>query len=88
MTKKMKLLINLYFRLYLYNFNKNKEKTMTKEEIQEFKNKIRETIMPMAENMKDEDIKELIKHIDKENPDLPTGFSNMLYEQILIMKKK
>lgn len=51
---------------------------MTNEEIQQFKDKIRETIMPMAENMKDEEIKDLIKHVEKENPDLPEGFSNML----------
>ncbi|PLY11347.1 MAG: hypothetical protein ACNI28_00295 [Arcobacter sp.] len=60
---------------------------MTNEEIQQFKDKIRETIMPMAENMKDEEIKDLIKHVEKENPDLPEGFSNMLFEQITMMKK-
>ncbi len=61
---------------------------MTKEEIQEFTNKINETIIPMAENMKDDEIKDLIKHVEKENPELPEGFGNMLYEQILILKNK
>ncbi len=60
---------------------------MTNEEIQQFKDKIRETIMPMAQNMKDEEIKDLIKHVEKENPDLPEGFSNMLFEQIVMMKE-
>ena len=61
---------------------------MTNEEIEEFRNKIQETIIPMANNMKNDEIKDLIKHIEKENPDLPTGFGNMLYEQILILKEK
>lgn len=60
---------------------------MTNEEIQQFKDKIRETIMPMAQNMKEEEIKDLIKHVEKENPDLPEGFSNMLFEQIVMMKQ-
>ena len=59
---------------------------MTSEEIQEFKSKIEETIMPVAINMQDEDIKDLIYHIEKENPDLPAGFANMLYEQVLMLK--
>jgi len=59
---------------------------MTNEEIQEFKNKIEETIMPVAKDMKDEDIKDLINHIEKENPDLPAGFANMLFEQVMMMK--
>ncbi|WP_428022959.1 hypothetical protein [Arcobacter sp.] len=61
---------------------------MTTEEIKEFKNKISETIMPMAKNMKDDEIKDLIKHVEKENPDLPEGFGNMLYEQVLMLKDK
>jgi len=59
---------------------------MTKEEIEIFKNKITETIMPSAANMNQEQIKNLIQKIEKENPQLPTGFSNMVFEQILILK--
>lgn len=61
---------------------------MTTEEISQFRRKISETIMPLAANMKDVDIKELIEHIEKENPELPEGFGNMLYEQVLILKYK
>ncbi len=61
---------------------------MTTEEISQFREKISETIMPIAQNMKDADIKELIEHIEKENPELPEGFGNMLYEQVLILKYK
>lgn len=59
---------------------------MTKEEIEIFKEKISETIMPAADNMTEEQIHNLIKNIEKENPDLPSGFANMVLEQILIMK--
>lgn len=59
---------------------------MTNQEIEEFKNKIMETIIPMAEKMKDDEIKDLINHVEKENPELPTGFGNMLFEQIKILK--
>jgi hypothetical protein len=61
---------------------------MTNEEINEFNEKIKETIMPLVENMKDDEIKDLIKHIEKENTELPEGFGNMLFEQILILKHK
>lgn len=59
---------------------------MTKEEIQIFKEKIAETIMPAANNMTEEQIHKLVKQVEKENPDLPMGFSKMLLEQILILK--
>lgn len=59
---------------------------MTQEEIQEFKVTIAQTIMPIAQNMTEEQIKNLIKRVQDENPDLPEGFGNMLFEQILIMK--
>lgn len=59
---------------------------MTKEEIQIFKEKIVETIMPAANNMTEEQIKNVIKQVEKNNPELPNGFANMILEQILILK--
>ncbi|PLY05353.1 MAG: hypothetical protein C0625_15100 [Arcobacter sp.] len=59
---------------------------MTQEEIQEFKETIATTIMPIVQYMTEEQIKNTIKNVEKNNPELPEGFSNMLYEQILIMK--
>lgn len=59
---------------------------MTQEEIKEFKVTIAKTIMPMAQNMTVEQIKNLITKVQEENPDLPEGFGNMLLEQIIIMK--
>lgn len=59
---------------------------MTQEEAQEFKETIVKTIIPIVKNMTDEQIKNIISIVAKENNDLPQGFGNMLYEQILIMK--
>lgn len=59
---------------------------MTKEEIQIFKEKIVETIMPAANNMTEEQITNVIKQVEKNNPELPIGFANMILEQILILK--
>lgn len=59
---------------------------MTEEEINTFKEKIAETIMPIANNMTEDQIHELIEVVEKENPNLPNGFGNMLFEQIKILK--
>lgn len=59
---------------------------MTHEEIEEFKVTIAKTIMPIAQNMTEEQIKNIITAVEKENPELPEGFGNMLFEQILVMK--
>lgn len=59
---------------------------MTKEEIEIFKEKIKETILPAAKNMTEDQISNLIKIVQSENPDLPEGFGNMLMEQIRVMK--
>jgi len=59
---------------------------MTQEEVLEFKVSIAKTIMPIVQNMREEQIKNIIKTVEKDNPELPQGFGNMLYEQILIMK--
>ena len=61
-------------------------KTMTAEEIDQFKLEIYNTIVPQVVNMQEEKIVEIIKMVEKDNPELPQGFGNMLYEQILIMK--
>ena len=59
---------------------------MTQEEIQEFKEAIANTIMPLAQNMTEEQIKIIIDSVTKDNPELPRGFGNMVYEQLLIIK--
>lgn len=59
---------------------------MTNEEIDQFKLEIYKTIIPHVMNMQEEKIVEIIKMVEKENPTLPKGFGNMLYEQILYMK--
>ncbi|RXK00898.1 hypothetical protein CRU98_00170 [Arcobacter sp. CECT 8986] len=59
---------------------------MTKEEEQEFIDKIKETIMPYAQNMTKEQIQSLVENVEKQNPNLPFGFGNMLLEQIHLLK--
>ena len=59
---------------------------MTNEEIDQFKLEIYKTIIPHVMNMQEEKIVEIIQLVEKENPNLPQGFGNMLYEQILYMK--
>ncbi|AXH09819.1 hypothetical protein CP960_07580 [Malaciobacter halophilus] len=59
---------------------------MTKEEEQEFIDKIKETIMPYAQNMTEEQIQTLIETVQNQNPNLPMGFGNMLLEQIKFLK--
>ncbi len=59
---------------------------MTQEEIQKFKQTIVKTIIPIIQNMTEEQIKNIIQIVEKEHTELPEGFGNMLYEQILLMK--
>ncbi len=59
---------------------------MTQEEVTEFKHTIARTIVPVVRNMTEEQIRNIIDIVEKEHKDLPQGFGNMLYEQILIMK--
>ncbi|QDF29084.1 hypothetical protein [Halarcobacter anaerophilus] len=59
---------------------------MTKEEITEFKQTIERTIIPIVQNMTEDQIKTIISVVEREHPELPKGFGSMLYEQILIMK--
>ncbi|AXH15086.1 hypothetical protein [Malaciobacter mytili] len=60
---------------------------MTKEEELQFLEIIKETIIPYAQNMSDEQIKNLIETVQKQNPNLPFGFGNMLLEQIRLLKQ-
>ena len=59
---------------------------MTIEEEKEFRQKIIDTILPLAINMTEDQIKNIIKVVEKENTSLPIGFGAMLFEQILINK--
>jgi hypothetical protein len=59
---------------------------MTKEEEKEFKEKIIETIMPIATNMTENQIRTIIQNVEQGNEDLPLGFGAMLFEQIFINK--
>ncbi|RXJ86453.1 hypothetical protein [Arcobacter sp. CECT 8985] len=59
---------------------------MTKEEEQEFIDKIKETIMPYAQNMTKEQIESLVQTIQKQNSNLPYGFGDMLLNQIKLLK--
>ena len=59
---------------------------MTKDEEKEFRQKIVETIMPVARNMTENQIRTIIQNVEKTNEDLPRGFGAMLFEQIIINK--
>ncbi len=60
---------------------------MTKEEEVQFLETIKETIIPYAQNMSDDQIRNLIETVQKQNPNLPFGFGNMLLEQIRVLKE-
>lgn len=59
---------------------------MTNEEEDQFKLEIYKSILPHVVNMQEEKIVEIIKMVEKDNPELPKGFGTMLYEQILVQK--
>jgi len=59
---------------------------MTNEEQLIFVDKIKETILPIAIYLKDEEIKKIIQEVEKSNDTLPKGFGDMLFEQIIILK--
>mgnify|MGYP005984836061 CR=1 FL=1 len=61
---------------------------MTLEEEKEFKNKIIETIIPIAINMTEDQIKNIINIVESENSEIPDGFGAMLFEQIMLEKYK
>ncbi|BAK73360.1 MAG: hypothetical protein AB7S49_07685 [Arcobacter sp.] len=59
---------------------------MTLEEEKEFKQKIQETILPFAVNMTEDQIRKVILSVEKSNSNLPKGFADMLFEQIMVYK--
>ncbi|RXJ84736.1 hypothetical protein [Arcobacter cloacae] len=59
---------------------------MTLEEEKEFRQKIQDTILPIAMNMTEDQIRSIILSVEKNNPNLPEGFGAMLFEKIMIYK--
>ena len=59
---------------------------MTIEEEQIFIDKIKETLLPIVIYMKEEEIKKIILSVEEQNENLPEGFGNMLFEQLIILK--
>ncbi|CAM3907385.1 hypothetical protein [Arcobacter cloacae] len=59
---------------------------MTLEEEKEFRQKIQDTILPIAINMTEDQIRSIILSVEKNNPNLPEGFGAMLFEKIMIYK--
>ncbi|MCT7404737.1 hypothetical protein [Aliarcobacter cryaerophilus] len=59
---------------------------MTIEEEQIFINKIKETLLPIVIYMKEEEIKKIILSVEEQNENLPEGFGDMLFEQLIILK--
>lgn len=59
---------------------------MTLEEEQIFIDKIKETILPIVIYMNEEEIKKIILSVEEQNENLPAGFGNMLFEQLIILK--
>lgn len=59
---------------------------MTQDEIIQFQEEIRTTILPNVINMPENKIAEIIDMVARDNPDLPDGFAHMILEQILELK--
>ena len=59
---------------------------MTIEEEQIFIDKIKETLLPSVIYMKEEEIKKIILSVEEQNENLPEGFGDMLFEQLIILK--
>ena len=59
---------------------------MTIEEEQIFIDKIKETLLPIVIYMKEEEIKKIIFSVEEQNENLPEGFGDMLFEQLIILK--
>lgn len=60
---------------------------MTKEEEQIFLDKVKETILPLAMSMSEDQIKNIILTAEKDNPNLPEGFGAMLFEKVIVYKQ-
>ena len=59
---------------------------MTIEEEQIFIDKLKETLLPIVIYMKEEEIKKIILSVEEQNENLPEGFGDMLFEQLIILK--
>jgi hypothetical protein len=59
---------------------------MKKQEEQEFRDKVIETIFPLVNNMTEDTIRQIMISVEKDNPDLPKGFSDMLFQKIMVYK--
>ena len=59
---------------------------MTLEEEQEFRQKVIQTVLPLAINMTEDQIRSIIQNVEKSNEDLPRGFGAMLFQQIIVHK--
>jgi len=59
---------------------------MTHEEETEFRQKVADTILPIAVNMTEEQIRTIVIAVENDNPDLPEGFGQMLFEMIMVHK--
>ena len=59
---------------------------MTIEEEQIFIDKIKKTLLPIVIYMKEEEIKKIILSVEEQNENLPEGFGDMLFEQLIILK--
>ena len=59
---------------------------MTIEEENELRQKITDSILPLAMNMTEEQVRNIISTVEKENNDIQAGFGEMLFEQIMVQK--
>ena len=59
---------------------------MTLLEEKELRQKITDTILPLAMNMTEDKIRTIILAVEKDNKDLQEGFGAMLFEQIMVQK--
>ena len=59
---------------------------MTLEEEKELIQKITDTILPLAANMTEDQIRNIILAVEKDNKEIQEGFGAMLFEQIMVQK--
>ena len=59
---------------------------MTLEEEKELRQKIADTILPLAMNMTEDQIRNIILAVERDSKDIQEGFGAMLFEQIMVQK--
>lgn len=59
---------------------------MTIEEEKELRQKITDIILPLAMNMTEDQIRNIIMSVEKDNENIQKGFGAMLFEQIMVQK--